>query len=379
MSKRDYYEVLGISKNASQDEIKASYRKLAMKYHPDRNPGDKKAEASFKEAAAAYEVLSNPEKRNKYDQYGHDSFENMGGGSWGGGGMNMDDIFSNFSDIFEGMFGGGFGGRQQQKKTRPTPLRGHDLAKEIQITLKESYLGTKEEIGFYHFVPCEKCSGQGMKAGTSVEQCKTCQGQGQIQYRQGFFAYSQTCSACSGQGYTIPSPCSECSGQSRVQKYDKFKVTIPAGIFNGAELRITSKGDAGVFGGSAGNLYLRVNVVDDKKFTRIEDDLECKITLTYPQLVLGCQVEIENIDGTKETIKIPKGCPSGEKITIKSKGFPSIKGRSRGNLIVITQCHIPKKISAKAKESIKDYSDEIGTETNDSGSSIASFFKKFLG
>ncbi|MBT3455524.1 molecular chaperone DnaJ [bacterium] len=381
MSKKDYYETLGVTKSASQTEIKAAYRKLALKHHPDRNPNNKESESKFKEAASAYEVLSSPEKRKQYDQFGHEGFPNMGGGgnSWGQDGMSMDDIFSNFSDIFEGFFGDSFGGKRQHKSVGPTPARGHDLAKEVKVTLKESFLGVKKDVDFYHFVPCENCNGKGVKAGTSVSKCSACQGHGQIQYRQGFFSYSQTCGSCTGQGYTIPNPCPGCSGQSRIQKYDKFKVTIPAGIFDGAELRITGKGDAGIYGGSAGNLYLRVNVEEDKKFKRIDNDLVCTVMLTYPQLVLGCQIEIENIDETKETVKIPKGCPSGEKITIKSKGFSSLKGSSRGNLIIKTKCHIPKKLPTETKQLLKDYSEKIGTDTTDSDSSITGFFKKFLG
>ena len=382
MSKKDYYVILGVAKTSTKDEIKAAYRKLALKYHPDRNPGDKASESKFKEAAEAYEVLSSEDKRKQYDQLGHEGFTNMGSGGgdqWQTSGMSMDDIFSNFSDIFDGMFGGGFGGRRRTEKAGPTPLRGHDLAKEIKVTLEESYVGSKEEIGYYHFVSCETCNGNGMKPGTTTTECNACKGHGQIQYRQGFFAYSQTCGTCSGQGYTIPNPCTDCSGQSRVQKYDKFKVSIPAGIYDGAELRISSKGDAGIYGGSSGNLYLKITVVPDKKFSREDNDLVCSVMLTYPQLVLGCQVEIENIDGTKETIKVPKSCTVGEKITVKGKGFPSIKRGTRGNLIIIAQCHIPKKLSTESKNLLKEYSEQIGTDTKDSDSSISGFFKKFLG
>jgi molecular chaperone DnaJ len=377
MAKQDYYSILGVSKTASQEEIKAAYRKLALKYHPDRNPDNKEAEEKFKEAAQAYEVLSDPEKRNRYDQLGHSGYEGMGGGA-GPHDMNMDDIFEHFGDIFGSMFGQG-AGRKRSRKAEPEPKRGHDLFKEITITLKESFIGTKKEMSFYHFFTCDTCKGKGLKAGTDVNQCATCQGTGQVTYRQGFFAYSQTCATCGGEGFTIPHPCPACSGHSRVQKLDKFSVSIPKGITDGTELRILDKGDAGVFGGPTGNLYIRIHVTQDKHFRRVGDDLECNITLTYPQLVLGSQIEIESIDGSKETIKVPKGCPVGEKIIITGKGFDNIRTKRRGNFVVITQCHIPKKLSPEAKELLVRYSDIVGTTIEDKEGSIMGFFKKFLG
>jgi molecular chaperone DnaJ len=376
MSTVNYYDVLGVSRTATPDEIKAAYRKLAMKYHPDRNPDNKESEEKFKEAAAAYEVLSDPEKRTQYDQSGRTDFSNMGGHA-GPQGMNMDDIFEHFGDIFGNMFGGG--SQRAKRKKGPSAKRGHDLSKEIDITLKEAYLGTKKELDYYHFFTCEPCKGLGMKEGTTAEICATCKGQGQMQYQQGFFVYAQTCSACHGEGYTIPSPCPTCKGQSRIQKYDKFTVTIPAGIYQHAELRIADKGDAGVYGGPSGDLFLRINILPDKKFSRIDDDLICTMILTYPQLVLGAQVEMESIDGSKETIKVPKGCPVGNRIIIPGKGFVKVKGSVRGNLIVITQCHIPKKISAEAKEALMNYEKLIETDTSNGDGFIRGLFKKFLG
>lgn len=375
MSKRDFYEVLGVAKTASQDEIKAAYRKLALKYHPDRNPDNKEAEEKFKEAAQAYEVLSDPEKRKKYDQFGHAGFEGMGGGH-GHGGMNMDDIFSSFGDIFGDIFGGGH--QRGRRKTGPEPLQGHDLHRDVEITLKESYTGSKQEIRYHRFFPCENCSGQGMQAGTKAHQCNKCGGTGQVHYQQGFFMYSQACGACHGQGFIISSPCKECGGQSRVQKFDKFSVNIPAGVFHNAELRIVGKGDAGVYGGPAGDLYLRIKVKPDPVFKRIDDDLVCSVMLTYPQLVLGAQVDIDLIDGTKETIKVPKGCPVGERIVIPGKGFARLRGKGSGSLVVITQCHIPKKLSAEAKEILHEYAQKLENPSKEEGY-IMGFFKKFLG
>ncbi|PKN03302.1 molecular chaperone DnaJ [Candidatus Dependentiae bacterium HGW-Dependentiae-1] len=378
-AKKDFYAILGVKKDASPEEIKAAYRKLAMLHHPDRNPGNKAAEEKFKEAAEAYTALSNPEKRKQYDQFGHtDNMGGMGGGPQGG--MNMDDIFESFGDMFGDMFGAGAGQtKRRRKKGGPEALRGHDLYKEISISLKESYLGLKKEISYYRFFPCEACSGKGMKAGTSTKECATCQGAGQVTYRQGFFMYSQPCTSCGGQGYIIPSPCTSCNGQSRIQRYDKFTVTIPAGIYSGAELRVASKGDAGVYGGPSGDLFIRIQVMPDKHFSRVDDDLVCSVTLTYPQLVLGCQLDIESIDGTKEAIKVPKGCPVDEKIVLPGKGFAKLRGNVRGNLVVVTKCHIPKKLTPEAKAVLTQYSDLIGTDAADKDSGITSFFKKFLG
>jgi molecular chaperone DnaJ len=373
---RDYYEILGVSKNASPEEIKAAYRKLALKYHPDRNPDNKDAEEKFKEAASAYEVLSDEAKRKRYDQFGHAGVEGQGMGA-GPHDMNMDDIFEHFGDIFGDIFG--MGQRQTRRKSGPTPKRGHDLSQELTITLKESFTGTKKEIGIYQFASCPTCGGKGMDKGTSTQSCTRCNGTGQLQFKQGFFMYAQPCDTCQGTGYTIPHPCKACKGQSRIQKFDKFTVTIPKGIFNGAELRISGKGDAGVYGGTTGDLFIHTTVQSDKTFSRIEDDLVCTIMLTYPQLVLGCQIDIESIDGTKETIKIPKGCPVGEKIVIPGKGFLRLRNKSYGNLVVITNCHIPKKLSADAKKLLVEYSEQIGTSTDNQEGSITSFFKKFLG
>jgi len=372
---RDYYEILGVGKNATQEEIKAAYRKLALKYHPDRNPNNKEAEEKFKEAASAYEVLSDTDKRKRYDQFGHAGVEgNMGAGQQD---MNMEDIFEHFGDIFGDIFG--MGQRQTRRKSGPTPKRGHDLSQELQITLKEAYTGTKKEIGIYQFVACEVCGGKGMEKGTSAQTCSRCSGTGQIQFKQGFFMYAQPCDVCHGAGFIIPSPCKACKGQSRIQKFDKFTVNIPKGIFDGAELRISGKGDAGVYGGQSGDLFIRVTVLPDKTFSRVDDDLVCTIMLTYPQLILGSQIDIESIDGTKETIKIPKGCPVGEKILVAGKGFQRLRNKSYGNLVVITNCHIPKKLSTDAKKLLVDYSEQIGNSTDNHEGSIRSFFKKFLG
>jgi molecular chaperone DnaJ len=377
MSKADFYNVLGVSKSASTDEIKTAYRKLAMKYHPDRNPDNKNAEEKFKEATEAYETLGDSTKRAQYDQFGH-AASGMGGGHTGYGhsNMNMDDIFENFGDIFGSMFGGG--AAKGRRKKGPQPQAGLSLTKEIEITLQEAFLGTKKEIAYHHYFSCDACHGMGAKSGTSAQSCTPCNGSGEMHFKQGFFMYAQACGSCNGQGFVIPTPCSSCNGQSRVQRYDKFTVNIPRGIYNNAELRVSEKADAGLFGGPAGDLFLHIRVKEDKVFKRDQDDLICHVMLTYPQLTLGCQVDVESIDGVKHTIKIPKGCPVGEKIVISDEGFYKLRGKTRGSLIIITQCFIPTKISADAKKKLQEYSDIVGTQANNEGF-ITSFFKKFLG
>lgn len=376
MAKRDYYEVLDVSREASAEEIKKAYRKLALKYHPDKNPDNKEAEDKFKEAAEAYEVLSDATKRKHYDQFGH---AGMHSGTDYHNYTNMNDIFSNFGDIFSELFGAGDRRTQQRsRRSGPIPKRGHDLPQELTITLKESYLGCKKEISVNHYVTCETCSGNGCKPGTKPSSCSTCKGSGEVHYQQGFFTFSQACTTCHGEGFVISSPCSTCRGQSRVQKYERFTVVIPEGIFEGAELRLSGKGDAGVFGGNAGDLRLRIHVKPDTYFERRDNDLVTRLVLTYPQLVFGCQVEITLLDDTQETIKIPKGCPVGKEILIPGKGFSRIRGAGKGNLIVITQCDIPTKLPSNAKEALMNYAEKLGNQSQSSGG-ISGFFKKFLG
>jgi len=379
MTKRDFYEVLGVPRSATEQDIKAAYRKLALKYHPDRNPGNKEAEEKFKEAAEAYEMLSEKEKRAQYDQFGHAGPQMGGGAGWQGHDMSMDEIFRNFGDIFGGfedIFGGG--GRRRRGATGPSARQGHDRQLDLSLTLKEAFEGVKKEVAYYRLTQCKTCKGKAVKEGTSVERCKKCNGTGQLQYQQGFFVYNQTCPTCDGAGYTIPHPCSTCNGSSRVQEYEQFTVKIPAGIYDGAEIRIADKGDAGLFGGPAGGLYIKVSVKADKKFVRDGDDLVRAITLSYPQLVLGAQIEVENIDGSVISIKVPKGCPVGNRLTIADKGFARIRGKGHGNLVIVVQCEIPQKLSTEAKDALKQYAELIGIKVS-GDSTKGGFFSSLLG
>ncbi|MBM3886775.1 molecular chaperone DnaJ, partial [Candidatus Dependentiae bacterium] len=341
------------------------------------NPDNKEAENKFKEAAEAYEVLSDQEKRTRYDQFGHAGLHS---GADFHHNQDINDIFENFGDIFEGLFGGGGGfGKQRSPRGEPMPQRGHDLSQKVSITLKESLLGCKKEIKIYHFSACEVCHGAGCQAGTKVKTCADCQGAGKIHYRQGFFAYSQPCSSCHGQGFSIPSPCKECRGQTRIQKHEKLTINIPAGIYDGAELRLSGKGDAGIFGGQAGDLYVVIHLQADHAYTRRNLDLVTSIHLTYPQLVLGCQIEVKTLDDATETIKIPKGCQVGKEIVIAGKGFANLHGKGRGNLIFITQCDIPTSLSDDAKQALLVYAEKLGNASSSRDGGITGFFKKFLG
>ncbi len=273
----------------------------------------------------------------------------------------------------------GMGGRQKTRQTGPAQQRGHDLSQPLSITLKESYLGSKKEIKLYHYVACETCSTSGCKAGTKPSICSRCKGSGQVATQRGFFAFAQPCSACYGQGYTIQSPCQACRGQSRIQKHTKLVVNVPSGIYDKAELRVAGKGDAGVFGGSPGDLFLTIQVQPNNQFSRRNNDLVTNLSLTYPQLVLGAQMEIENIDGIKETLKIPKGCSVGKEIIVTGKGFRNLHGRGHGNFVIIPQCDIPTKLNLQTKEALLSYAQKLGEQTSTPQGGIRGFFKKFLG
>lgn len=376
MSKRDYYEILGVSRTATADEIKKAYRKLALQYHPDKNPNNKQAEDKFKEAAEAYEILSDQTKRQQYDQFGHNAFGQGGGHNHG----NAEEMFEQFGDIFGSIFGGGFnGGPKGRAKTGPTPQDGSDLSQEISISLQEAFQGAKKNIGVYRYHSCTDCKATGAADNSKATTCPTCRGHGQIVQQQGFFSYARPCTSCKGQGIIISNPCKTCGGQSRAQKHERLNITIPEGIFDGAQLRLSEKGDAGVFGGRSGDLYIKVHIQTHSIFTRRDSDLVTKLTLTYPQLVLGCQIEIESIDGTKETIKVPSGCAVGKEIVMPGKGFPMLGKNARGNLIIIAQCHIPTKLNAEAKKALLEYTNHVGTPDSSKDGGITGFFKKFLG
>ena len=346
MSKRDYYEVLGVSRTASDQDIKSAYRKLALKFHPDRNPGDRKAEEQFKECAEAYAVLADPDKRSRYDRFGHAA---VSGTSAGAGGFDptifaeFDDIFGSLGDIFG--FGGMFGGRR-----RGGPQRGADLRYDLEITFDQSATGTETTIQIPRQETCETCHGSGAAAGSSPTTCPQCRGTGQLRYQQGFFTVARTCGQCRGSGRVIAKPCLSCHGQGTIERLRKLTVKIPPGIASGQRLRLSGEGEAGSQGGPPGDLYVVVQVADHAFFHRDGNDLACEIPVNFTTLALGGEIKVPTILGESETLKIPDGTSTGAVFRLRSKGMPDVSGRGRGDLLVTVQTITPKKLTREQRK-----------------------------
>jgi molecular chaperone DnaJ len=346
--KRDYYEVLGVAKDASADDIRKAYRQAALKNHPDRNPGDKDAEARFKEATEAYQVLSDDDKKARYDRFGHAGLEGVPdlGGS---------DIFSHFQDIFSEFFGG-FGGGQRR---RGGPARGHDVRVQQRLTLKDALLGCKREVPLRTPVACEECSGTGAKPGTKRKTCGTCNGVGQVSTSRGFVMFTQTCPECGGEGSVVKTPCGVCHGQGMIEKSRKVVVTFPAGVDNGQRLRVPGQGMAGQQGGPPGDLYVDIEVAPDERFDRDGADLVTRVSVPFVQAALGSTVPLELPDETQVTVEIAPGTQPGEVITLKNKGAPRLDGRGKGSLQVVVQVEVPRGLSPRAKEILHDLESEL--------------------
>jgi molecular chaperone DnaJ len=342
-TKRDYYEVLGVSRTAEDQEIKSAYRKLALKYHPDRNPGRAEAEEKFKEAAEAYAVLADPEKRSAYDRFGH-----AGVSSAAGAGGFDPTIFADFGDIFGGLrdifgFGDLFGGGR-----RGGPQRGADLRYDLEITLEEAAAGLETGIQIPRQETCEACRGTGAAPGTSPTTCPHCGGRGQVRYQQGFFTVAQTCRQCGGAGRVITKPCTDCRGHGQVAKQRKLTVRIPAGIASGQRLRLYGEGEAGALGGSAGDLYVVVHVQEHDVFRRDGDDLLCRVAVTFPILALGGEIPVPTLGG-HEKLTIPEGTQSGQVFRLRGKGMSAVTGRGRGDLQVLVEVVTPRKLSREQR------------------------------
>jgi len=352
MAKRDFYEVLGVAKNASDDELKKAYRRLAMKYHPDRNPDNKEAEEKFKEANEAYEMLSNADKRAAYDRYGHAGVDpNMGGGG-GAGGAGFGDIFG---DVFGDIFGGGGRGGQQRSN------RGSDLGYTMELDLEEAVRGTKAQIRVPTQVECEPCEGSGAKKGTSATPCRTCNGSGQVRVQQGFFVMSQTCPTCHGRGKVIPSPCSSCHGEGRVRKQKTLEVKIPAGVDTGDRIRLTGEGEAGAHGGPAGDLYVQVSVRDHRIFKRDGADLYCEVPIDFTTAALGGEIEVPTLDG-RVKLRIPDGTQTGKLFRLKGKGVKPIRSHAPGDMLCRIVIETPVHLTAKQKDLLKDFQASLDGE-----------------
>lgn len=345
--KRDYYEVLGVSRNASEKEIKTAYRKLALQYHPDRNPGDKEAEDKFKEAAEAYEVLHDPQKRSIYDQYGHQGLEGSGFSGFGG----FEDIFSSFSDIFEDFFGFGTGRRGGRSRVH----KGSDLRYDLTLDFMEAAFGVEKEIHLEKMEPCTACEGSGAEPGTQPETCRTCNGIGQVSRSQGFFTVRTTCPQCRGEGRVIAHPCAQCGGRGQEAVQKTVSLKIPAGVDNGSRLRLTGEGEGGLHGGPPGDLYVFIRVQPHEFFHRSDNDVACQIPISFIQAALGDTITIPTLEGEKD-IDIPKGTQPGDVLRLSGEGIPSLRGKRRGDQIIQVIVKTPTNLSKKQETLLREFS-----------------------
>ncbi len=346
MTKRDYYEILGVDRNTSEDEIKKSYRKLAMKYHPDRNPGNKNAEEKFKEAAEAYEVLQDSEKRNIYDKYGHEGLTGTGFRGFSG----FEDIFSSFGDIFEDVFGFSTGRRRPGTADRP----GSDLRYDLNISFTDAAFGTSTDIEIGKLVKCWECGGTGATPGTAPEICPRCGGRGQVTQSSGFFSISTTCPKCHGEGRTIKNPCRVCMGTGRAKTKRTVHIKVPAGVDTGSRLRLNGEGEEGEFGGPSGDLYIFIYVEPHEFFKREGDDILCQVPISITQAALGANIEVPTMEGT-ERIKIPKGTQNGKLFRLKRKGILHLRGFGRGDQIVQIIIKIPTNLNKKQEKLLREF------------------------
>jgi len=355
VSKADYYEVLGVSRDASDQELKSAYRKLALKYHPDRNPGDHAAEEKFKEASEAYQVLSDADKRAAYDRFGHAGVGAAGSGGFGGfsGSVDLGDIFG---DLFGEMFNVGGG---QQRGTRQ--MRGDDLRYDLKIDFEDAIFGTEEEVKIRRFESCDTCKGTGSASGRGPTVCPQCHGRGQLRYQQGFFSVARTCSSCAGRGSIISDPCQTCRGETRVTREHKLNVKVPAGVEEGTRIRYSGEGDAGRSGGPNGDLYIVLSIREHDFFEREGQNLHCVIPISFPQAALGAEIEIEGVDGPV-MLKIPEGTQSGKELRVRGKGVPFLNEKGRGDLIVQVVVQIPRKLTRAQRDLIAQLGESMAVE-----------------
>jgi len=365
--KRDYYEVLGVSRNASEQEIKSAYRKMALQYHPDRNPGNQEAEEKFKEAAEAYAVLSDSQKRAQYDRFGH-----AGVGSSASSGFDPS-VFADFSDILGDLFGFGdmFGNRRGGGNR---VQRGADLRYDLEIAFEEAAFGTSTKIKVPRHQTCTECEGNGAQKGSGPTSCPTCNGYGQVRFQQGFFSIARTCSHCRGTGQVIKNPCPACRGQGRIEKEKTLELKIPAGVDNGSKLRISGEGDAGPNNGPAGDLYVVLHVKEHEFFERREHDLFCHISITFPQAALGSEIKVPTLEKTEQSLEIPAGTQTGSTFRIKGHGVSKRGGSSRGDLYVTVEVAVPTKLTREQKELLTKFAATIKTENKPTQKKI---FEKF--
>lgn len=356
---QDYYQLLGVEKSADAAAIKSAFRKLAMKYHPDRNPGDEEAERKFKEIGEAYEVLSDEQKKAAYDRFGHAAFQQGGMGSAAGGQAGGFGGTGAFSDIFEDIFGDFMGGGQGRGRTgRQQAQRGADLKYDLEISLQDAFSGTEKEVTIPSSETCDVCEGSGAKPGTKPTTCGTCGGAGRVRAQQGFFTVERTCPTCQGTGEIIAEPCLNCQGQGRVRKNRTLQVDVPAGVEDGTRIRLTGEGEAGLRGGPFGDLYLFVSVQDHALFERDGPDLYCDVPVPMATASLGGEVEVPTIEGGRVKIKIPEGSQTGTKFRLRSSGMTQLRRKTRGDMFVELRVETPTNLTARQKELLKEFCEE---------------------
>ena len=375
-NKRDYYEVLGVQKGASEDEIKKAYRSLAKKYHPDMNPGNVEAEVKFKEVNEAYAVLSDSEKRSKYDRFGHDAFDpTSGGGGFGGfGGFGGADF--DFGDIFSSFFGGGSASSRSRANA---PVEGDDIGARVSISFEEAAFGCKKEVTFARIENCSDCGGSGAENEADIEKCSECRGTGRVTVRQqtmlGYMQTQRTCQRCNGRGKIIKNPCKNCNGKGRVKINKKLEVTIPAGIDNRQNIVLRNQGSAGINGGPNGDLIIEVRVKEHNIFTREGNNIYCEVPVTFAEATLGAEIDVPMLGGGSEKFRIPEGTQTGSDFTLKGKGIPDINSKRKGDLIITVAVETPKNLNSKQKELLMAFSESLGENNNNKK---RSFFKKFF-
>jgi len=373
MSKRDYYDVLGISKGASADEIKKAFRKKAKELHPDRNSDNPNAESQFKEANEAYDVLKDPDKKAAYDRYGHAAFEGgMGGGGRPGGGYGQGDFSSAFSDVFDDLFGdfmGGGGGRARNS-------RGSDLRYNMRITLEEAFGGAQKTITVPSTTQCGPCNGTGAEGGSDPTTCPTCSGMGKVRATQGFFTVERTCPTCSGMGQIIKNPCKSCGGQGRTEKDRALSVNIPAGVETGTRIRLSGEGEAGLRGGSSGDLYIFIEVAPHDIFQREGTNLFCRVPVSMTTAALGGDIEVPTIDGGRSRVKVPSGSQSGRQMRLRSKGMPAVRSSQVGDMFIELAVETPVNLTSRQKDLLREFEQE-SSENNPESSSFFSSVKSF--
>ncbi|MEL6781026.1 MAG: molecular chaperone DnaJ [Pseudomonadota bacterium] len=380
MSKRDYYDILGVEKNVDEKALKSAYRKLALKYHPDQNPGDAEAEAKFKEIGEAYAVLSDADKRAAYDRFGHAAFESGMGGGGGGdpfGGADPGDIFENiFSQVFGGQSPFGGGGRR-----RGGPARGTDLRYDMDISLQDAFAGKAATIEVPGAVDCKSCDGSGAEPGTSPETCPSCNGAGRVRATQGFFTMERTCARCSGRGQVIPNPCKTCNGAGQVRETRTLAVNVPPGVESGMRIRLAGEGEVGMAGGPRGDLYIFVDVAEHDIFERDGPNLYCRAPVPMTTAALGGEIEIPTIDGGRARVTIPEGAQTGRKLRLRGKGMPSVRsdgsGGAEGDLYVEMFVETPRNLSARQKEILREFCECSGADCNPESEGFIGRVKKF--